>query len=263
MLKSAPHDMSGRPVRYYRYMPYKQFLRMVEVGRQTRRDFDAVDDMQDPKQSIYDICIRYLEHVDAEGEQKFVDYEEKIGTVEEALTVAFPEMSTALLQALKGKDYQFIRDVFRKHIPERQLHIAYGGGMARQFTPFVALSVGGPILSRIESERTGLEQVYVEAVIPTERMSFRDPNQDDYCEGEKEVFADELRLEDITSVVVSDSLLRDRFIDAEGSNVQQYAHSQGTLGSLYKEVEAWRWHTSIADYLPAAFIKTHSGRASS
>ena len=257
----APRDASDRPVRYYRSMPVERFFQLLESGKQSRQDYDEAEQKQDPERAIIDVCVRYLEHMN-QAEGRFDDdLYDRVTLLDEALQLAFPEHAQHLRTAFHEKQFDVIRELFEQYIPKRLHHVIYGGGLGRQFTPFIALSVGGTIQPSIQDMGRRNGGVYIEAVIPTNRMSFRDSGEE-FCEGEKEVFTKEIRLEDVTSVVINDVAYRERFVESSTSNISLFAKTLERHLRVYEAVERWRWDTRTEDYLPVDRINVGSNNLS-
>ncbi|MFH2062595.1 MAG: hypothetical protein ABIJ46_00365 [bacterium] len=245
-LEEADRDPQGRPVRYFRYIGFDTFLRFLESGRHDRNSVDeetAEDRKNRPEDSIRRICEGVLEHRAAQRGDFETDWYEECRDVDRAISLAFPDEADRLVASIHVGDYGSLREFIGRSVPKRLQHVIYGGGLDRRFIPLVALSAGGPIRQHLHDG-----QVYMELVIPTDRMQFRKEDEG-YCEGEKEVFVKELEVDDIVSVVMDSEALLERFVEAEDSNVRLHADEQNNK-KLFDVVERWRWDTKIDDYLP-------------
>lgn len=261
-IAAAPKDVRGLPVRYYRYMELDKFLILLEKGRQKREDYDKQAMQKDPHEAIWHVCLELLRHRAAAREIECDNFSSKYSTLEELVSAAFPLVTAEILEAVQSRDLGRIRDIMTKNIPKNLQHTIYSSGLAREFTPLIGMSVGGPIREHINRKVNysafGLPEptgplnplIYIEAVIPTERVEFRREDAM-YCEGEKEVFVEELKMDDITAVAIDDDEYRQRFVDAPDSNIRIFLdYSPRPSMARENDFERWRWETKITDYLP-------------
>lgn len=243
-IASAELDQAGRPVRFYRYMSSKILAQLLANGEQRAKDIDLIHDStstQEQSPLIEDQSLLYILHRLVQKKYKNTDLKYSFKTPNEIIHDLFsPNDADKLLTLIQANDQDGIRQFLVTHTPEEFRQQIHTGSMGQKFSDYISLSVGGPINDSLYHHKD-MAYVYVEMIIPSDRLTYTHST----FPGEKEVFVNELKRDDIAFVAASNTAFR-----------QEILHHPNTPWQNDSTEEWQRWRAApTEEYLPANFIQ--------
>lgn len=262
MVGKTNEDIEGRKVRYYRYMPWEVFLKILEKKKFTANDYieDSQKHLSDKELKEFKYLLKdycgFLIWQKAQSEKKKYEEEDQLEQmeIEDLLYFAFPDLTEKEINDL-FKDFTLkkVRDFLEKNMITKFKKSTHTGGMYRNFLSYLSASCG----SAIKVPRGN--QVYLEMVIPDEDVKLQ-PN---LVEGEKEVLIKQISLSNISRVYVGSEQFYSEIVENPDSNYGEFIKKNPQY--RYKAMEGigrWRWDEKIEDYLPVSLRKKFKPRKS-
>ncbi|MBP6944503.1 hypothetical protein KBD61_01400 [Patescibacteria group bacterium] len=241
MVNGASTDRKGRKVLYYRYIKWDKLFNLLERGKQMPMDY-----VKDPQAPLSAEDLYYLASFIKDYAIESLHKRELRGTkpsLEELLNIAFPHVSPEERARLIKPTYAIVLPFIRKYVDQKYIGRRHTGSMLQRFSPFLGMSVGGPI-SPLFDER----DVYIEMVIP-DRVII--PHSEG-VQGEKEVFIEEIRREYISRVHASGQLYEEAISNPSSMIGTYYADHPDECRTPLEALDRWRWSEKTEDCLPAA-----------
>jgi len=243
MLQLASEDTKGRKVKYYRYIKWDKFMKLLENKKLTAMDYFNLDEKIDEQELFYFLLdyARYLKVVDILQE----DY--KAISLPELASRVFPQLTISEIKPfLENLSFRNILPFVRNNIDPQYMRRRHTGSVAQKFSSLLSLSVGG-----ITTDHLGKNSVYLEMVMPDDKIT---PHPEG-VEGEKEDFTDEINLYNVTRIYDSVQIWDDIIMNP-GTTIGAYqAKIDYSKGSSSSGVEQWRWGEKTNDYLPKSLLK--------
>ena len=252
LLAKADTDRLGRPVRYFRYVNGEAFAALLRDGQMNRATYDGAKTSQSTEETIKQLCRQTLSRAcksPEEDDQLYdLSYTDLVGRV-------FGKDAATLLEAVEQGSLETVRGLVAEAVPKGVQFDIVSGGMGRALVPWLSVSCGGPTLQTMNYLHMRFSRVYLECVIPETRVAMHHADIE-HIQGEKEVFVQELRMEDIISCAVTEQAYREKYLDAPDSLIRAYKES-GRLNPIDKDipVEGWRWGETWEEILPPALLK--------
>jgi hypothetical protein len=246
MVADASLDIKGRKVRYYRYMPFEDFLRLLENKKIRPTGRSGME--QVPQTKFNEFLSRYLEDQMWSAE---TDYEKKRDFLEKAQTLSTPELLRLVFPRVSQKaaetlladlTYQNVRKFFDDKIDlKNKLHYHIGSYWMKFFS-YLSASVGGIIRKHLRPN-----EVYAEMIIPDDAVIVGER----HFEGEKEALFKEMNLSNISRVYAGYDQLHEEIVDNPQTAIGQIKESRSSLS----KIETWRWKEPTIEYLPVSVYK--------
>ncbi len=251
MLEGASEDSKGRKVKYYRYMKWPMFYKLLENKKLTAIDhFPDLDEQVDHREFCYfvlDYYVHFLKTAGEDLEKEFNLFDElKVLPLDQVLAKVFPLADEQERRQLATNlNYRHILPFVKKYFDPAYVRRRHSGSATQKFSSNLSLSVGGII-----SDHLSKKSVYVEMVIPDRRIT---PHHD-ALQGEKEVFTEEIELYNVVRTYDSEQIWTDIILnpDTEIGKLRSEIEEEGFRRS---PVEKWRWDFPTNDYLPVSLAK--------
>jgi hypothetical protein len=234
-------DRKGRRVLYYRYIKWDKLFNLLERGEQISMDY-----VKDPQAPLSPEDLYHLANFIKDYAIDSLHKRELRGTkpsLEEIIDTAFPNVSQEERARLTKPTYAIILPFIRKYVDQKYIGRRHTGSMLQKFSPFLGMSVGGPI-NPLFDERN----VYIEMVIPDSQII---PHPEG-VQAEKEVFIEQIKREYISRVHASDQLYREAINNPNSMIGTYYAAHPDECRTPLEALDRWRWSEKTEDCLPVA-----------
>ncbi len=243
MLQMASEDSKGRKVKYYRFIRWDKFMKLLENKKLTAMDYFNLDEKVDEKELFY-FFIDYADFLKVldrfEEDYKALSWSELMSRVFPTLT---PQETQSFLNDLSFRN---ILPFVQKNVDPLYMRRRHTGSVGQKFSSLLSLSVGG-----ITTDHLGKNTVYLEMVMPDDKIT---PHPEG-VEGEKEVFTDEINLYNVARVYDSVQIWDDIIMNPDTIIGAYQAKIDYSKGSHSPAVEQWRWGERTNDYLPTSLAK--------
>ena len=244
MLTTASVDSKGRKVLYYRAMPWEKVFDLLQKSRQTPADYwgDVHEPLSSKSQQElkYFLLNYYNWYLKPQNEASI---ENNAVSMKELLELIFKDaLPHELAAAIQEANYSSMMPLIRKYINPQYLKNSHTGSVYQKFSPYLSMSVGGPVMSLDHMPN----YVYVEMIVPDDKIIIHPHG----CRGEKEVFIEELQ-RDYISRVYTQPQLREEVVLNPSTIVGAYHQDQESNNTLIT-LQQWRWDEKTEDCLPPA-----------
>ncbi len=246
MIAQASEDPSGRKVRYYRSMTKDRFFQMLERGEDISKPEEISP--KEVQEKLIGLLESYASFLTTEHELDD-DYEEQLWDacdtkdIDLILKHLIPNITAADKEALLAcESLESVRDVIKDYLPNKFKQKVHGGSLFIEFTDYVSMSVGG-IIKTLNPGRN----VYVEIIMDDQDVII----PTNAAEGEKEVLAKSIKLDNISRVFATNEPLISELVEGEDSAIKQAVDASPIKPRhIGDPIDAWRWGTRRNDYLP-------------
>jgi hypothetical protein len=143
--------------------------------------------------------------------------------------------------------YENVRPLIEEYVDEAFLREIHTGSRLQMFSPYLSMSVGGPIDDHI---LTYGGFTYMEMVIPDTRIIVHPEAH----QVEKEVLVKEIRKDEISRVFLDNNQLHKEVLDDKTGAIGQYLYTHERNLSHGGPIDQWKSEEKTEDCLPAGLV---------
>lgn len=261
MLQRASKTPLGLPTVYYRYIPRKQLLTMLENGIQTPQDYIETKSVD---AAVFNVFLNMQHYEEGKGKlsrEILADFESQ--DLQTKMQRLFPQAPKSeveeIVRNLRYADIQKFLDRYVSNADKRLSHKVGFPGI--ELSNMLSASAGGPIIASGGMAREDV--VYIEFIAPDSRVITHDKNLMDFMEEsmdgadeEKEVFFKTIPTEWITRVFVDRKQLIQEAMENPESTIQHFSRKHPSVNPAdTNPYRNWHKNAKTKDMLPASIAR--------